>query len=444
MTKEDILAIIKKENVKFIKLQFTDMLGMLKTIEIPSTNLNKALNNEVIFDGSSVTGFAKIDDADMYLYPDIDTWLILELESTDNYKVGRFLCDVYTSKKEQFESDPRSILKNCINIMREMNIGHNFNVGLEPEFFLFQLNEDKMPTLKHTDFSSYFDTPSLDFNYKVRREIMFELQKLGFKMEVSHHEVSKSQHEVNFEYSNAVDTCDKLQTFKVLVKTIAKKYNMYATFMPKPIKDVNGSGMHVNCSISDINNNNLFYDESMPNGLSQLAIYFINGVLKNAREISLLTNSTINSFKRLVPGFEAPCYIAWSDSNRSTMIRIPAANKQAKRVEVRSVDSSCNPYLGLSAILMAGIDGIKNKLTDFQSIKRNLFKMDNIERKALNIDNLPHDLQEAIECFKKSDFIRSFIGNDLHSKFISIKEKEWLDYSTEVTDWEIKNYLKTY
>ncbi|AKX34369.1 glutamine synthetase [Spiroplasma litorale] len=444
MKQEEIFEIIKKENIRFIKLQFTDMLGILKSIEIPVSNIKKALNNEVIFDGSSVIGFAKIDDADMYLYPDLDTWLVLEAETTSEYKVGRFLCDVYTSTKKHFEGDPRSILKNCINKMRELKIGHYFNVGLEPEFFLFKLDENGNPILKHTDNSGYFDTPALDYNYKVRREIMFELEKLNFKMEVSHHEVSNSQHEVNFEYSNAVETCDKLQTFKVLVKSIAKKHNMHATFMPKPIKGMNGNGMHVNCSIADKNNNNLFYDEKSQNGLSELAIYFINGVLKNAKEISLLTNSTINSFKRLVPGFEAPCYIAWSDSNRSTMIRIPAANKNAKRAEVRSVDSSCNPYLALSAILMAGIDGIENKISNFAPIKKNLFKLTEKEKNDLKIDNLPVDLKEAIEYFKKSSYIKSFLGEDLFNKFIELKQKEWDDYKTEVTSWEIKKYLNFY
>ncbi|QBQ08097.1 type I glutamate--ammonia ligase [Spiroplasma gladiatoris] len=444
MTKEEVISIIKKENIRFIKLQFTDMLGMLKSLEIPATNINKALSNEIIFDGSSVTGFSKIDDADMYLYPDLNTWLILEGETTQDYKVGRFLCDVYTSKKEPFHSDPRSILKNCIQTMRDLNIGHTFNVGLEPEFFLFKLDENKNPVLEHTDSSAYFESPSLDLSFKVRREIMFELQKMSFKMEVSHHEVSNSQHEINFEYSNALDTCDKLQTFKVLVKNIAKKYNMHATFMPKPIKSINGSGMHANCSIADKDNNNLFYDENMPNGLSNLAISFINGILKNAKEISLLTNSTVNSFKRLVPGFEAPCYIAWSDCNRSTMIRIPAANKQAKRVEVRSVDSSCNPYLALSALLMAGIDGIKNSVSEYKTIKKNLFKLSEEEKNELKIDNLPIDLNDAIKHFKNSEFIKNFLGEDLFNKFIEYKQKEWDEYKTEVTNWEIKKYLSFY
>ncbi|QGS52329.1 type I glutamate--ammonia ligase [Spiroplasma tabanidicola] len=444
MKKEDIIAIIKKENIKFIKLQFTDMLGMLKSLEIPATNIDKALNNEVIFDGSSVKGFAKIDDADMYLYPDLSTWLILESETTEDYKVGRFLCDVFTSKKEHFHSDPRSILKNCIQKMRDLKIGHTFNVGVEPEFFLFKLDENKQPILEHTDNSVYFDTPALDVSFKVRREIMFELQKMNFKMEVSHHEVSNSQHEINFEYSNALDTCDKLQTFKVLVKSVAKRYGMYATFMPKPIKSINGSGMHANCSIADENNNNLFYDESKPNGLSDMAIYFINGVLKNAKSISLLTNSTVNSFKRLVPGYEAPCYIAWSDCNRSTMIRIPAANKHAKRIEVRSVDSSCNPYLALSAILMAGIDGIQNKLKSYEPIKKNLFNLSEEEKNQLKIDNLPIDLNDAIKYFKESNYIKDFLGEELFNKFIDYKQNEWEEYKTEVTEWEIKKYFNYY
>ncbi|ASP28479.1 glutamine synthetase [Spiroplasma corruscae] len=444
MTKEEIITIIKKENVRFIKLQFTDMLGMLKSVEIPVTNIDKALNNEVIFDGSSVKGFAKIEDTDMYLYPDLNTWLILELETTNDYKVGRLLCDVYTSNKEHFECDPRSILKNSIKKMRELKIGYNFNVGLEPEFFLFKMDDDNNPILEHTDNSQYFDTPSLDHSYHVRREIMLELQKLNFKMEVSHHEVSNSQHEVNFEFSDALDTCDKLQTFKVLVKSIGKKHNMYATFMPKPIKGINGNGMHVNCSISDDKNNNLFYDDKSTNKLSELAIYFINGVLKNAKEISLLTNPTINSFKRLVPGFEAPCYIAWSDANRSTMIRIPTANKKAKRAEVRSVDSSCNPYLAISAILMAGIDGIINKVKSYKPLKLNIFKLSKEERERLGVDNLPVDLNEALTYFKNSPFIKSFIGENLFNEYINYNQKEWDDYKTEVTNWELKKYLLNY
>lgn len=444
MTKELLKKIIISENIKYIKLQFTDMLGFLKSIEIPAEKIDKALDNEIIFDGSSITGFSKINDADMYLYPDLNTWLILEMESKKEYKVGRLLCDVYTSNKTHFESDPRSILKNCIQKMRDLKIGEYFNVGLEPEFFLFKLDENNTPILEHTDDSGYFGTPSIDTSSLVRREIMYELQKLGFNMEVSHHEVSRSQHEVNFEYSNALKTCDKLQTFKVLVKAVAKKYNMHANFMPKPLKGMNGNGMHVNCSIADKNNNNLFYDSSKENGLSELAIHFINGVLKHAKDISLLTNSTINSFKRLVPGYEAPCYIAWSDSNRSTMIRIPAANDKAKRVEVRSVDSTSNPYLALSAILMAGIDGILTKETTHQSIKKNLFSLSEEERKNLSIENLPTDLKEALNFFRNSDLIKKVFGNDIIDKFITIKEKEWKDYVSEITDWEIKKYFNYY
>lgn len=443
MTKEQILKSAMLNDVRFIRLQFTDMIGTVKNVEIPVNNLERALDNEMMFDGSSILGFVRISEADMYLYPDYNTWLILEWEKINEGKVARLICDVYTSSKVPFESDPRYILKRNLNILKSMGIS-KFNVGVEPEFFLFKLDAKGNPTLELSDHGGYFDLAPIDQSEDVRRNIVLELVKMGFKMEVSHHEVAYGQHEINFQYDNAIEACDNIQTFKIVVKNVSKRHNFHATFMPKPIQGINGSGMHTNCSLSNDDGNNLFFDPNGIHGLSELALQFIAGVMKHAASFSLITNPLVNSYKRLVPGYEAPCYIAWSDANRSTMIRIPASRGRSTRMELRSVDPSANPYLAMSVILAAGIDGINNKLNSISPIKKNLFKMTDKERKQMGIKSLPSSLYEAIQNFKNSELMKQTLGEDLFEKIIEAKEKEWDKYKVTVSQWELDNYLIKY
>ena len=441
-TRADILKSAKENNVRFVRLQFTDMLGTLKNVELPVSNLEKALANEVMFDGSSIQGFVRIDEADMYLYPDLDTWLIQEWEEIPNGKVARLICDVYTTDHVPYEGDPRYILKRNLKEMEKLGFA-KFNVGVEPEFFLFKLDDNGKPTSDFSDLGGYFDLSPMDGSEDVRRDIVLELEKMGFSMEVSHHEVAYGQHEVNFTYDDAIKACDNIQTFKMVVKNVARRHNFHATFMPKPVQGINGSGMHTNCSLSDSDGNNLFYDPNDEKQLSTTARKFIAGVMKHAREFGLVANPTINSYKRLVPGFEAPCYISWSDANRSTMIRIPAARGKATRIEVRSVDPSANPYLAMSGILSAGLSGIKNDYKEVDSVKKNLFKMSLAELKRHNITNLPENLKEAITVFNSSKLMKETIGEILHEKLVLAKSQEWVDYKTYVTQFELDRYLHT-
>ena len=441
-TRTDILRLAQENDVRYVRLQFTDMLGTVKNVEIPVTNLERALANEIMFDGSSIQGFVRIDEADMYLYPDLSTWLVLEWETlTQNAgKVARLICDVYKTDRTPYEGDPRFILRRNILEMRKMGYD-KFNVGVEPEFFLFKLDAKGKPTMEFSDLGGYFDLAPVDGSEDVRRDIVLELEKMGFDMEVSHHEVAFGQHEINFHFDNALEACDNIQTFKVLVKNVARRHGYHATFMPKPIQGINGSGMHSNISLSDAEGNNLFYDPNTENQLSHTALAFIGGVMKHAQSFCLVTNPTVNSYKRLVPGYEAPCYISWSDANRSTMIRIPAARGRSTRIEVRSVDPSANPYLAMSGLLAAGLDGIRQNLDGLSPIKKNLFKMSDVERKRLGIKNLPESLKEAIEFFSNSDLMKETIGEVLYTKLIEAKTKEWDEYKMRISQWELDKYL---
>ena len=438
-TRIEILESAKANNVKYVRLQFTDMLGVVKNVEIPATNLERALANEIMFDGSSIQGFVRIDEADMYLYPDLSTWLILEWEQVPEGKVARLICDVYTTDHVPFEGDPRYILKKNLDKMRDLGY-EKFNVGVEPEFFLFKLDEHGKPTMEFSDLGGYFDLAPIDGSEDVRRDIVLELEKMGFDMEVSHHEVAFGQHEINFHFDNALEACDNIQTFKIVVKNVARRHGYHATFMPKPIQGINGSGMHTNCSLSN-NGENLFYDPKTENQLSTTALKFIAGVMKYAQELALLTNPTINSYKRLVPGYEAPCYISWSDANRSTMVRIPASRGKGTRIEVRSVDPSANPYLAMSGLLASGLEGIKHDLNSLTPVKKNLFKMSDAERKRLGIKNLPESLKEAIESFSNSSLMKEIVGDFLYAKLIEAKQREWDEYKVRVTSYELEKYL---
>ena len=438
MTKEEIKKIIKEKSISYIRLQFTDMLGDIKAVEIPSAKIDDAFANKIMFDGSSIEGFVRIKEADMYLHPDLDTFLVLPFEDS----VARFICDVYTPEGKPFIGDPRYILKRQIKAMQDMGID-TLNIGFEPEFYLFKLKEDGTPSLNPADKASYFDLSPFDGGEDIRKEIAIVLEKMGFLVQASHHEVGPGQNEITFRYSDVVTSCDKVQTFKQVVKVIARKHNYLASFMPKPLEGQAGNGMHTNCSLFDKDGHNLFHDEKDPMGLSLLCRKWICGLLNHCRELALLTNPIVNSYKRLVSGYEAPIYACWSDANRSSLIRIPAVRGLATRTEMRNVDPCANPYLALAGILACGLDGIKNTKDDelIAPVKDNLFSLSEDEIHRLGIQHLPETLHEAVGEFKRSAILKETLGEHIYPRYIEAKEKEWRAYHTSVSEFELRKYL---
>jgi glutamine synthetase len=440
-TRDDIFRMAQEENVKFIRLQFTDILGTIKNVEIPISQLEKALDNKMMFDGSSIEGFVRIEESDMYLYPDLDTWVIFPWTAGKG-KVARLICDVYNSDGTPFAGDPRGNLKRVLKEMEELGFTQ-FNLGAEPEFFLFKLDEKEEPTLELNDNGGYFDLAPTDLGENCRRDIVLELEGMGFEIEASHHEVAPGQHEIDFKYEDALTACDEIQTFKLVVKTIARKHGLHATFMPKPLFGVNGSGMHCNVSLFT-GNKNAFYDPTGNLELSETARQFIAGILKHAPAFTAVTNPTVNSYKRLVPGYEAPCYVAWSAKNRSPLIRIPSSRGLSTRVEVRSVDPAANPYLAMAVLLKAGLDGIKNKLTPPAPVDRNIYVMSKEERVAEGIEDLPATLAQALENLKSDEVIVSALGDHIFEHFVEAKEIEWDMFRTQVHPWEREQYMTMY
>jgi glutamine synthetase len=440
-TKEDIKRLIEEKNVSFIRLQFTDILGTIKNVEIPVSQLDKALENKMMFDGSSIEGFVRIEESDMYLYPDLDTFVVFPWTS-EKGKVARLICDVYTAKGEPFAGDPRNNLKRILKKMEDMGFS-SFNLGPEPEFFLFKLDAKGEPTLEVNDHGGYFDLAPTDLGENCRRDIVLELEEMGFEIEASHHEVAPGQHEIDFKYADAVTACDNIQTFKLVVKTIARKHGLHATFMPKPLFGEAGSGMHFNVSLFK-GKENAFYDESTELGLSNTAMQFMAGVLAHVQGFTAVTNPTVNSYKRLVPGYEAPCYVAWSAQNRSPLIRIPSARGLSTRVEVRSVDPSANPYLAMAVILEAGLEGIRQNLTPPAAINRNIYVMSEEERQANGIENLPAALDDALTLLAKDQVAQAALGEHIYANFKEAKEIEFDMYRTTVHQWERDQYLKMY
>jgi glutamine synthetase len=439
-TREDILKIAKEQNVRFIRLQFTDLLGTIKNVEIPVSQLEKALDNKMMFDGSSIEGYVRIEESDMYLYPDLDTWLIYPWVSED--RIARLICDVYMPDGTPFAGDPRSILKRNLEVARKMGFT-DMMVGPEPEFFLFKTDEKGHPTMELNDHGGYFDLAPTDLGENCRRDIVLTLEEMGFEIEASHHEVAPGQHEIDFKYADAVKAADQIQTFKLVVKTIARKHHLHATFMPKPLFGMNGSGMHCHQSLFR-GEENAFYDENDPLGLSEVARQYMAGMMKHARAFTAITNPTVNSYKRLVPGYEAPCYVAWSARNRSPMIRIPASRGKSTRIELRSPDPSANPYLALSVMLRAGLDGIEKKLELPPPIDRNIYIMSDEERLQHGILSLPTSLKEAMEELVKDEVICDALGEHALEHFCELKEIEWDMYRTQVHEWEREQYLTLY
>jgi len=437
--KEYIIKKCKEENVKFIRLQFTDIVGVFKAISITVDQLEKALDGELMFDGSSIEGFVRIEESDMYLKPDPDTFTVLPWNSlTSAGKTARIICDIYNYDDTPFEGSPRYILQKTLREAAEM--GYTMQVGPEPEFFLFNLDENGQPTLKTNDKASYFDLPPVDKGEEARRDMVEVLQTLGFEIEAAHHEVAPGQHEIDFKYTDALKTADNIMTFRVAIRIVAQNHGLHATFMPKPVFGIDGSGMHMHCSLFR-DGENIFYDDSREDGLSDTCRYFIGGVLKHARAICAITNPTVNSYKRLVPGYEAPVYIAWSYKNRSPLIRIPARRGIGTRIEVRNPDPSCNPYLGLAVILKAGLHGIKNQIAPPEPVEQNIYEMDLATRKQQGISSLPENLYEALDELSKDEIIKEALGQHVYSRFVAAKMKEWENYSSRVYDWEIEEYL---
>lgn len=436
-TKTDIMQLVKDEDVEFIRLQFTDIFGNLKNVAITSSQLEKALNNQCMFDGSSIEGFVRVEESDMYLYPDFQTLAIFPWRPQQG-KVARFICDVYRPNGEPFEGDPRYILKKAIRHAADM--GYSFAVGPECEFFLFHTDENGLPTTITHEQAGYFDLGPIDFGENARRDMVLTLEDMGFEIEASHHEVAPAQHEIDFKYDEALATADNIMTFKLAVKTIAKRHGLHATFMPKPKLGINGSGMHINMSLSK-NGKNVFTDEEGKLGLSQEAYYFIGGIMKHMKGMTAITNPLVNSYKRLVPGYEAPVYIAWSATNRSPLIRIPAARGEGTRVELRCPDPSSNPYLALAVCLEAGLDGILNKIEPQDSVDCNIFEMSEENRKASNITAIPETLLEAVQELEQDTFIQDVLGTHVSKRYIKAKKAEWQEYRAQVTDWEINEYL---
>ena len=440
-SREEIERKIKEENVRFIRLQFTDMLGTIKNVEIPLSQLDKALDNKMMFDGSSIEGFVRIEESDMYLYPDLDSFVVFPWTS-EKGKVARFICDIYNPDGTPFEGCPRYNLKRNLKKMEDLGFDA-FNIGTEPEFFLFKLDANGNPSLELNDHGGYFDLAPTDLGENCRRDIVLELEEMGFEIEASHHEVAPGQHEIDFKYSEAVKHADDIQTFKLVVKTIARKHNLHATFMPKPLFGVNGSGMHVNMSLFK-NGENAFFDTKGNLQLSETAFHFIGGIMKHAIGFTAVTNPTVNSYKRLVPGYEAPSYVAWSAMNRSPLLRIPNSRGVSTRVEVRSVDPAANPYMALSVLLAAGLDGVQNKLTPPPAVDRNIYVMTQEERLENRIQNLPATLMDALELLKQNEVIVNSLGDHLFEHFIEAKEIEWDMFRTTVHPWEREQYLTMY
>ena len=440
-TKDDIFRMVEEEDVEFIRLQFTDIFGTLKNIAITSSQLEKALDNKCMFDGSSVEGFVRIEESDMYLYPDYDTFEIFPWRPQQG-KVARLICDVHTPDGKPFEGDPRWILKKTIKEANEM--GYRFDVGPECEFFLFHTDDNGLPTTLSHEKAGYFDLGPNDLGENIRRDMVLTLEDMGFEIEASHHEVAPAQHEIDFKYDEALKTADNIQTFKMTVKTIAKRHGLYATFMPKPKFGISGSGMHINMSLATEEGKNIFADENGKIGLSDDAYHFIAGIMKHARGMSAITNPLVNSYKRLVPGYEAPVYIAWSAKNRSPLIRIPASRGNGTRVELRNPDPTANPYLVLALCLAAGLDGIKNKIEVTESVDCNIYEMTPGERRAAGIENMPADLKEAVDCLVADEFLCSVLGEHITTKYVEAKMKEWENYTTRVSQWEIDEYLYKY
>lgn len=439
ITAEDIKKSVKDNDVRFLRLAFTDINGTSKAVEVPTSQLDKVLTNDIRFDGSSIDGFVRLEESDMVLYPDFSTWAVLPWGDEKGGKIGRLVCSVHKTNGEPFEGDPRNNLKRVLKEMKEIGFT-DFDIGFEAEFHLFKLGEDGNWTTEVPDHASYFDMTSDDAGARCRRDIVETLESIGFEVEAAHHEVGDGQQEIDFRFDDALTTADRVQTFKMVVREVARKHGLYATFMAKPVEGQAGNGMHTNMSLFK-DGKNVFYDKDGEFHLSDTALYFLNGILEHARAITAIGNPTVNSYKRLIPGFEAPVYISWASKNRSPLVRIPDAEEINTRLEMRSADPTANPYLLLAACLTAGLNGIKEAKKPMAPITSNVFEMSEEERAKRGIKPLPSTLHNAIKAFKADPLIQEALGEHLTQSFIDSKNLEWSKYTQSVSDWERDRYM---
>lgn len=445
--KRAILERADKERVKFLRLQFTDILGVIKNVEVPDRQFEEALDGRILFDGSSIEGFVRIEESDMFLKPDLATFQVFPWsEAPGNAaglapaRVGRIICDIVNPDGTPFAGCPRTTLKRVIAMAAER--GFTMKAGPEAEFFLFQRRDGKPTTVTH-DAASYFDLAPVDLGEDVRREIVLTLEQMGLYVEAAHHEVAPGQHEIDFHYDDVLVTADNISTFRFVVKNVALRNNLHATFMPKPIFGVNGSGLHTHQALFR-GSENAFYDPNGQGQLSETCLHYIGGLLRHAKGFCAVTNPLVNSYKRLVPGYEAPTAIAWSEKNRSPLVRVPATRGAGTRIEMRMPDPSCNPYLALAVMLRAGLDGIDQRIDPGPPVNKNIYKMSHRERRHLRIDDLPANLSEALDEMEKDPLVRETLGDHIFHHFVEAKREEWDDYIRHVSSWERERYLGIY
>ena len=436
-----ILERVAREKVKFLRLQFTDILGALKNVEVPDRQFEEALDGRIMFDGSSIEGFVRTEESDMYLKPDLDTFQVFPWSYAGSERVGRIICDIANPDGTPFAGCPRSALKRTIALAARE--GFTLRASPEAEFFLFQRRQNGEPTTETHDSGGYFDLTPVDLGEDVRREIVLALEQMGFHVEAAHHEVAPGQHEIDFRDDDALSTADNVSTFRFVVKNVANRHGLHATFMPKPIFGVNGSGMHTHQALYT-KDRNAFFDPHAEWQLSRVCLHYVGGLLRHAKAFCAITNPLVNSFKRLVPGYEAPTAIAWSERNRSPLVRVPAARGPNTRVELRMPDPSCNPYLALAVMLRAGLDGIEQELNPGPPVNKNIYKMSHRERRHLRIDELPGNLSEALDELEKSVLMREALGDHIFDHFVDAKRAEWDSYIRHVSPWETERYLNAY
>lgn len=438
LTPDDVRAMARDHGIKFIRLQFTDIFGVLKNVAITVEQLDKCLNNELMFDGSSIEGFVRIEESDMYLRPDPNTFVIFPENGNVRRGVARLICDIYNPDGTPFAGDPRYVLRRAI--AEAGTLGYAMYVGPEAEFFLFHVDQEGYPTTHTHDRAGYFDLAPVDLGEEARYDIILTLEQLGFEIEASHHEVAPGQHEIDFKYDHALDVADKIVTFKSVVRTVAQRHGLHATFMPKPLFNTAGSGMHLNQSLA-CQGRNAFQDPTTESGLSADCMHYIGGILEHARGMTAILNPTVNSYKRLVSGYEAPVYIAWSYRNRSPLVRIPAKRGSSTRIELRSPDPSCNPYLALAVCLQAGLDGIRKKVTPPSPCDRNIYDMTPRERLANGIESLPESLKDALDELERDEVLHHALGDHIFARYLDAKRIEWDRYRVQVHPWELGEYL---
>jgi glutamine synthetase len=438
--RKDILDLTRKLNVRFLRLQFTDILGINKNVEIPSSQFEKALAGDIMFDGSSIEGFVRVEESDMLLQPDLSTFLVFPWGDPEA-RIGRLICDINLPDGTPFPGDPRGVLRK--QIARAAEMGFTMNAGMEAEFFLFRPSADGHVSTATHDVGGYFDLAPADLGEDARRAMVDVLEQMGFEVEAAHHEVAHGQHEIDFRYADALSTADHIATFRMVVKHVAQQFGLVASFMPKPIFGQNGSGMHTHQSLFR-GKENAFFEKDAQWQLSPTALHYIGGLLAHARGMCAITNPLVNSYKRLVPGYEAPVNVAWSMRNRSPLIRVPERRGTGTRVELRSPDPAANPYLALTVMLAAGLDGIETAADWREPVNENIWEMSYRERRRLRIDDLPHDLDDALDELEKDDVMKEALGRHIHRHFVEAKRQEWRDYITQVSQWELEEYLLRY